>query len=481
MRDEDLRVFLWPKSVAVIGASDRPGTWGSFIMEGLLTWQYPGTIYPVNRNGSSVYGIPSYKDVREIPGKVDLAVVAVPQQVLEDTVLGCASKEVKGITVISAGFGEVDEKGRERERRLVELASAHGMRILGPNVSGTFNLEAMFNASGAPAHHLVKSPLAAICQGGYAFYDLLAAGSNRRMGVGWFVHTGNECDLQVTDFLELLGEEPEVKGILMYLEEIRGARRFLQVARRVTRKKPILAFKAGRTPGGARAARSHTGALAGQQAIYDGALRQAGVLVCPAMELLLSLGHVLVERPLMRGKKVGIMTMGGSWGVSLTDELEKRAMVVPELSSELQGRLKALGMPERASTMNPIDIGAAGISYHLTPENVVRMAREMLSSGEVDALVFHGLGRPGMAREREADRARGIFLALEVKLMREVQALERETGKPVLVGCCLSPWESQGVCDLNGEGIRTYQRLDEMAFGLALLHERAHYLSRGGH
>jgi acetyl-CoA synthetase (ADP-forming) len=481
MGEQELKVFLRPRSVAVIGASDTPGTWGSFIMEGLLAWKYPGKIYPVNRNGNSVYGIPSYRDIRDIPDTVDLAVVAVPQEVLGETLLGCASRGVKGVTIISAGFGEVDGEGQCREKQLRELACSLGMRLLGPNVSGTFNLHAGFNASGAPARHLVPSPLAAVCQGGYAFYDLLAAGGGRGMGVGWFVHTGNEGDLEVTDFLELLGRDPQVKGILMYLEALRDTRRFMEAAREVTSHKPVLVFKAGRTAGGARAARSHTGALSGEYRIYAGAFRQAGVLVCPSMDLLLSLGHVLVERPLMRGNRVGIMTMGGSWGVSLTDELERRGMVVPELSHGLQEVLRGLGMPPRASTKNPVDIGAAGISYHLSLDNVVSMAREMLCSGELDGLIFHGLGRPGMAREREADRARGVFLAVEVRLMREIQGLERETGRPVLLGCCLSPWESQAVCDLNAEGIRTYQRLDEMAWALALLAQRARDLGRGGH
>lgn len=478
MIHEELKVFLWPQSVAVIGASDTPGTWGSFIMEGLLSWKYPGRIFPVNRNGNLVYGIPSFRDVREIPEGVELAVVAVPQEALQETLIGCASRGVKGVTVVSAGFGEVDTQGEAREKGLRNLASFLGMRLLGPNVSGTFNLHFGFNASGAPARQLVPSSMAAICQGGYAFYDLLAAGGARKMGVGWFVHTGNECDLEVTDFLELLGNEPQVKGLLMYLEVLRNPRRFMMVAKELSRLKPILVFKAGETGGGARAARSHTGALCGEHRIYAGAFRQAGVLMCPNIELLLSLGHMLVERPLMKGNRVGIMTMGGSWGVSLTDELEKRGMLVPELSPSLQRTLKDLGMPERASTKNPVDIGAAGISYHLTPSNVVNMAREMLFSEELDGLIFHGLGRPGMAREREADRARGVFLNVEVSLMKEVQALEKETGKPVLLGCCLSPWESQAVCDLNLEGIRMYQRLDEMAWGLALLMQRGRYLKQ---
>ncbi len=480
MTQKEIKVFLAPRSIAVIGASDTAGTWGSFIMEGMLAWNYQGKIFPVNRNGKPVYGIPSYKDIREISEEVELAVVAVPQEALEETLRGCASRGVKGVTIISAGFAEVDTKGEFKQRGLRDLASSLGIRLLGPNVSGTFNLHFPFNASGAPARHLVPSPLAAVCQGGYAFYDLLAAGGSRNMGVGWFVHTGNECDLEVNDFLEFLGQDPQVKGILMYLEALRDPKRFMRLAKEISRLKPILVFKAGQTPAGARAAQSHTGALCGEQKIYEGAFKQSGVLMCPSIELLLSLGHMLVERPLMKGNRVGIMTMGGSWGVSLTDELEKQGIRVPQLSPSLQSVLRDLGMPQRASTKNPVDIGAAGISYHLRPQDVVSMAREMLLSGEIDGLIFHGLGRPGMAREREADRARGVFLSVEVSLMRDVQALESQIKKPVLLGCCLSPWESQAVCDLNQEHIRTYQRLDEMALGLRLLADRELYLKQAG-
>jgi len=475
---EEARVFLWPRSVAVVGASDTPGTWGSFVMEGLMRWKFPGPIYPVNRNGGTVYGLECYKSLQDIPSRVELAVVAVPQEALEETLEGCASVGVKGMVIISAGFGEADEEGKVREENLARLARVHGIRLLGPNVSGTFNLHASFNASGSPAHYLVPTNLAAICQGGYAFYDLLAAGGSRKMGVGWFVHTGNECDLGVTDFLELLGEEEEVQGILMYLETIRDPRRFLEVARRVSERKPIIVFKAGTTSAGARAALSHTGALAGRPEIYRGALAQAGIILCPAMELLIPLGHFLVERPPMKGDRVAIMTMGGSWGVSLVDELEGKGLMVPELSPKLQGRLRELGMPRRASTKNPVDIGAAGISYHLSLENVVQMAREILESEEVDALIFHGLGRPGMAKDQASDRARGIFLSLEVRLMREIQALEKEIQKPVVIGCCLSPWESQAVWDLNQEGIRTYQRLSDIAWNLVLARQREKFLSR---
>ncbi len=457
----NLNVFIEPESVAVIGATERPGSWGSFIMESLLAWKFPGKIYPVNRRSSTVYGLRAFPDIKSIPYPVELAVFTIPENSVEETIRECGEKGVRGITLITAGFGEAVEGGRDREEALTKMARAYGLRILGPNVSGTFNLPAKFNASASSAEHLFSTPLAAVCQGGYAIYDLLAWGSARGMGVGKFIHTGNECDLQVTDFLDHFGQDPQVKGIIMYLETLRDGRRFLEVARRVSREKPIVIHKAGRTKGGTRAARSHTGAIAGLQAIYRGALEQVNIILCPSMELLLPLGHALIERPPLRGKRVAIITMGGSWGVALSDRLEEEGLVVPELSSTVQTRLRSLGMPPRASTRNPVDIGAAGVSAFAAGA-LLEMGRQILSSSEVDALVLHGFGRPGFIRE-ETPLGRKFFLGLEKQVMRSYNELQKETGKPVILGCRLSQWESQAIHDLQSEGLRIHHRLDEIA------------------
>lgn len=468
-KNEDLNVFFNPKSVAVIGATERAGSWGSIIMESLQLKKFPGRIYAVNRHTKVVYGRSTFKDVRDIPGPVDLAVFTIPEQSVEETITACGRKHVKGIVIITAGFGETSEAGRAREKDIVSLAHSFGIRLLGPNVSGVYNLHADFVAAGARVKTPFSSPLAAISQGGFAFHDLIASGASVGMGVGKFVHTGNESDLTVTDFLAHFCDDPEVKGILMYLETIRDGRRFMAVARRVAEKKPLVIFKAGRTPGGDRAARSHTGALAGNTEIYNGLLHQIGIIMSPTMELLLPLSHALLERPVMSGRRVAIFTMGGSWGVVLSDSLEEAGLLVPELSPELQNRLKSFGMPERASIKNPIDIGA--ISGPIPPaETVLEFGREILSSGEVDALIFHGLGRPGMIDESDPDKL-PPWLEFEKKALRAFSELEREARIPVLIGNHYSRWESQVLSDLNEEGIRSYNRIDEITQILSLMHQ----------
>jgi acyl-CoA synthetase (NDP forming) len=458
--NEQLNVFLSPKSVAVIGATERQGSWGSFIMNGLLSRPYQGTIYPVNHQAATVFGLRAYKDVEQIPESPELAVFTIPEVSVEETIRECGRKGVRGISIITAGFGEAVADGKQREADLARLARSYGMRLLGPNVSGAFNLHAEFNASAAPEQHLIKNSIAAICQGGFAFYDLLAHGYYKHMGVGMFVHTGNEADLASTDFLEHIGPDPEVKALVMYIEALKEGRRFAEAAREISRTKPVIVYKAGKTPDASRAAQSHTGALAGAYGIYEGALGQSNVVFSPTMELLLPLADAMVERPPMRGNRVAILTMGGSWGVALTDELEAEGLGVPEFSGGLQSRLRQLGIPIRASVKNPLDIGASGLFFD--PQLLITMGREILRSGEADALILHGMGRPGMLDENAPDRLR-IFLEINKEIVRGYVELEKAFGIPVLIGSIFSSNESQVTYDLNQEGIRVYDRLDEMA------------------
>jgi acetyltransferase len=289
------------------------------------------------------------------------------------------------------------------------------------------------------------------------------------MGLGKFIHTGNECDLQVTDFLDYFGKDPQVRGILMYVETLRDGRRFLEVARRVGRDKPIILHKAGRTSSGMRAARSHTGAMAGSKEVYRAALQQVNVILSPSMELLLPLGHALIERPPMRGKRVAIVTMGGSWGVALSDRLEEEGLIVPELSRSVQAKLRSLGMPPRASASNPVDIGAAG-PMALSAETLIEIGRVIIASGEVDALILHGLGRADFVRN-ETPVGRRISLEFEKEVMRGYDGLQQEFRKPVILGSHHSSWESQTISDLQGEGLRVLNPLDEIAQVLFRMYE----------
>jgi acyl-CoA synthetase (NDP forming) len=246
----------------------------------------------------------------------------------------------------------------------------------------------------------------------------------------------------------------------MYLETIRDVKRFIATARTVSKIKPLVVHKAGRTLAGSRAASSHTGALAGKKELFDAVLNQSGAIISPTMEILLPLTHALAERPPMKGKRIGVVTMGGSWGVALTDSLEEEGLIVPELSAQLQARLRSLGMPVRASTKNPVDIGASGIVSVF--DTMSSIGKEILASGEVDALVLHGLGRPGNMKE-DAKIEDKFYFEFEMKAMKEYNSLEKEFNIPVLIANHYRTLESQANLDLIKEGIRVYSRLDEIA------------------
>jgi acyl-CoA synthetase (NDP forming) len=422
----------------------------------------------VNRGKDRIFNLPAYADIRDIQGTVDLAVIAVPAEGVEEAIRVCGEKGVRGVSVITAGFAETYADGDREQARLAHLARSLGMRLLGPNISGTFNLHAAFNTTPEHVDKLFKTPVGAISQGGFAFKDINAAGRHRHMGVGKFVHTGNEADLTITDFLELYGADAEVQAIAMYIEAIRDGRRFVETARRVTRTKPIVVYKGARSADSARAAKSHTGALSSDWQIYQGMFRQTGISVAPSMELLLPLAHGLIERPPMRGNRVAIITMGGSWGVALVDCLADYGLRAPEFSDALQQRLRGLGLSDRASARNPLDYGASG--RFLDTPFMVSLCREILVSGEVDAMVVHGFGREGM--KDEADRkGADMFHEAQLNQLLNVSDLEADVGRPVLIASHHSPWESQTIHDINRKGIRVYNRLSDIGVLLSRLRD----------
>ena len=461
----DLNVFLNPKSVAVIGASERPGSWGRFIMEGLLSTNYPGIIYPVNRQTRRIFHLPGFSDIRHIEEPVDLAVISIPEQYLEETIKACGEKKVKGITIITAGFAETSEEGRRFQERLTRSARSLNIRLLGPNVSGTFNLHAGFNASSTHSKNLLRTPITAVCQGGYAIHDLIASARHRKMGIGKFVHTGNEADLTVTDFLEFFENDPETQAIVIYIESIRDGKRFMDVAGRVNQKQPVIVYKGGRTVDSSRAAQSHTGALSSEWKMIKGMINQTGIVLSPAMELLLPLAHSLIERPRMKGRRIGIITMGGSWGVSLADCLVESGLTVPEFSDDLQKKLRELGLLPRASSKNPVDFGAAG-KFGET-DFLLSLGREVIQSGEVDAMVLHGFGQAGM--ESQGTETPRLSREVEKNQILQFSGLEREMDLPVFIGNHHGIWESKTISELNEKGIRIYTRLHDIAWILSAM------------
>jgi len=353
---------------------------------------------------------------------------------------------------------------------MVAYARAHGMRLVGPNISGIINLHANLLAHPAERQYLYKTPVTFICQGAYAITDLAAREVSARRGFGKFLHTGNEAGISVVDFLEYCEHDPETEAICLYIEGLRDGRRFLDVARRIAPRKPIVVFKSGSTADGSRAAASHTGALTGSASMYRDLFRQAGLVQAPTFELCLNIAHALLEMPRLQQSTIGIATMGGSWGVMLTDALGQCGLHVPELPPALQEEMRRLGMPERASVRNPVDFGAAVGS--LSAAARIRMVELMLTCEGIGGVVVHGYGSAGFLPDAAPVAARQRFDE-EKALLHSCHALQARYQKPVVLATPMTPLESQMVRELIDEGLRLQHRLDDTAAVLAALRSYA--------
>jgi acyl-CoA synthetase (NDP forming) len=462
----DLEAFIRPRSIAVVGASERPDAWGNWLFRKLLDEGFPGRLYPINRQAQTILGQPAYAQVSAVPGPVDLAIIAIPAPHIFETIRDCAVKGVKAGLIITAGFSEARQDGRAQEQEMVAYARAHGMRLVGPNVSGIINLHDNLLAHPAERAYLYKTPITFICQGAYAITDLAAREVSARRGFGKFLHTGNEADVSVVDFLEYCEHDAETQAICMYIEGLRDGRRFLDVARRIAPYKPIVVFKSGVTADGSRAAASHTAALAGSATMYRDLFRQAGLVQAPTFEICLNITHALLEMPRLRQPTIGIATMGGSWGVMLTDALGQRGLRVPELPLALQEEMRRLGMPERASVRNPVDFGAAIGS--LSAAVRIQIVETMLAWEGIGGVVVHGYGAVGFVPEDAPAVARQRF-AEEKALLHSFHALQERYQKPVVLATAITPLESQMVQELIAEGRRFQHRLDDTAAVLAAL------------
>ena len=470
----DFAALLRPRSIAIIGATERPDTWGHWMTRKLLSSGFPGIVYPINRRAKTILGQPAYPDVCNVPETIDLAIIAIPAAQVFEAIRTCAAKGITVALVITAGFSEARPDGRKQEQEMVAYARAHGLRLIGPNISGIMNLHYGLLAHPAERQYLYPTPITFISQGAYAITDLAAHEASARRGFGKFLHTGNEADVTVVDFLHYCATDPETEGICMYIEGLRDGRRFLEVARGIAPLKPIVVFKAGLTLEGSRAAASHTGALAGSPSMYRGLLRQAGIVQAPTFEICLSLIHALIEMPRLRQPTVGIITLGGSWGVMLTDALGRHGLQVPELPVPLQEAMRQAGMPERASVRNPVDFGAVGGGLPLDMR--LRLTEMLLTCDRIGGVVVHGYGAPGFL-SADAPAAARQGPETDKAFLRSLQALQETHQKPVLLVTAMTPLESQMVQELITEGLRFQYRLDDAAAVMAALW---HYASMHG-
>ena len=354
-----LRPFFAPRSVAVLGASARPGAIGGTVVANIVAAGFPGTVVPVNRRGDEVAGIPGVRSLSEAAEPIDLAVVCLPAEQVLAAAEEALNAGVRALCVISAGFAEVGPEGREREARLLELVRAHGARAIGPNCLGIAVAGARLNATFAP-HPFPSGPIGFSSQSGALGLALLEEAASRRLGFSAFVSIGNKMDVSSNDLVEYWEDDPETEVVLLYVESFGNPRKFARIARRVARRKPVLAMKSGVSRAGARAASSHTAALAGSEGAVAALFRQAGVIRASSLEELADAAMLLSRFPLPRGPRVAVLTNAGGLGILCADACDAAGLELASLGDDTIAALRT-ALPAAASVENPVDVlGSAG-------------------------------------------------------------------------------------------------------------------------
>jgi acetyltransferase len=348
----NISFFFDPRSIAVIGASPTAGKVGNTVMSNLIQSGYTGKIYPVNPNAEEILGYKAYKSVLDIPDEIDIAIFVIKALFVPDVAEECGKKGIKGLIVITSGFKEVGGNGVIREEKLVSIAKTYNMRILGPNCLGFIGIK--YNGSFA-AYTPKKGNVAMISQSGAMLTGMVDYAAGQPYGFSCNISLGNKADLGAVDFIEFLGEDDKTKVIICYLENIRDGDRFLNVVSKISRKKPIIILKSGVSSAGARAASSHTGALAGSDIAYDLAFEKTGVIRAKTMEELFDFGETFLYQPIPKKNSFTIITNAGGPGIVATDAFERENLKLTELSQTILKKLRE-NLPSEAAIFNPIDI-----------------------------------------------------------------------------------------------------------------------------
>jgi len=479
---EQVRSFFEPSSIAVVGASRHVNKAGHVIFKNLADNKRRGLLkaelYAVNPKARSILGYDCYPSLRKIPGPVELVVIVVPAKFVPDVMRDAAKKDARAAIIISSGFGEVGN--HELEEEVVRISRDAGIRILGPNCLGVFDPYTGVDTLFLPETKVLKTGeefvatprpipgnVAFLSQSGAFGAAALDYMTGTRLGLSKFVSFGNRCDVDEADMLEFLKEDEKTKVILMYIEGVKNGRRFIDVAKRVAREKPIVALKAGRTGAGARAAKSHTGSIAGVDEVYEAAFAQCGIIRVRTMEQFFDAGRALLMQPPAKGPNVAIITDAGGPGIMAVDECELRGLKVPELSEDTKAKLRKLieegKIPPFAAIGNPIDLTGSA-----TAEMFEEALRVVLADPDIHGVIIMGLHHVPALSEDYVDR-----LAELVK--------SADAGKPV-VACDIGETEMAIYIRRKFDklGIPAFESPEDAAMAMAALVAYGRFLKKEG-
>ena len=383
--------IMKPRAIAVIGASTKAHTIGSDIMKRLQEYGFTGPIYPVNPKGGVIEGLQAYPTVLDVPGEVDLAIVVVNSKFVLQTIDQCHEKGIKGLVIITAGFKETGPEGLAAEKALLEKIRAYGMRCVGPNCLGVVNTHPSIRMDGCFAEALPeRGDIGFVSQSGALGGGILNILKDLNLGFAQFISIGNQADINAETAMEYWENEEDVKQILLYMESIQNPANFRRLATRISKKKPILALKAGRSAAGASAASSHTGSLAGADMAADALLRQSGVIREFSLKNLFATAKMFSNCPLPKGDRVVIMTNSGGPGIMATDAVCEYGMQMAQLSDETKAKLRSF-LPAAASVKNPVDMIASAPLEHYRQTLETLLADENVDMIMAIYLPFLGL------------------------------------------------------------------------------------------
>ena len=355
---KNIQAIMAPTSVAVVGATNRPGSVGLAVFRNILDSGYQGVLYPVNPKARSIQGVKAYPSLADIPDPIDMAVLIVPAHTVPNVMEEAAAKGIPGIIIITAGFKEIGGEGVELEKKVIELSKKHNIRVVGPNCLGVINTnsEVSLNASFARIHPQPGN-IAFVSQSGALCTAALDEAAGRNIGFSKFISFGNKADVSEVDFLRYLKDDPDTQVILLYLEDIINGPEFIEVCREITweAKKPIIAIKSGSSPEGAQAAASHTGSMAGSDSAYDAIFMQSGVQRVESINELFDYAIAFSTQPTPKGNRVAIITNAGGPGIMATDAVVRYGLKLAKLSDQTKEKLSQC-LPPTANINNPVDV-----------------------------------------------------------------------------------------------------------------------------
>ncbi len=411
----NLEKIFYPQSVAVVGATENMLKWGSFIFTNIIDGGFTGRVYPVSTTSAEIYGRKAFKSLTLIEDEVDLVFITTPASTVPGVLRECVVKKIKNVVMITSGFSETGEEGKNLEKEMVRFVRDNGINVVGPNTMGIINTANRLYATGTHVRP-IKGGISIVAQSGNVGNQIMEWAELENVGIGKFIGSGNEGVLRCEDYLEYLNNDGDTSVIIMYIEGIDDGRRFIEVARKTTMRKPVIVLKAGRTGTGSKAAASHTGAMAGSYRTYESALRQSGAIVAKSPSDLLFISAAFDSMPLPKGNRVGVVTLGGGWGVITADECEERGLTLPTLPDDVYQKLDKM-LPPFWSRGNPVDlVGQPDRNLFL------EATYAMVASPAFDAVII--LGIVGSAkfplRIQEAAMRMGYATEEDVKALKKL-------------------------------------------------------------